>query len=108
MAMDNGPLIAAAELQRKLQIHDEQMQSYRAQKWARWKQLFFQSARKALFFLFGAAMVVFAITHRKEIDSLVRQKTDRALAHVQTKSATADALRQSTLNYEKEVDEASK
>ena len=108
MALDNAPLNTAAELQRQLQIHNQWVQSYRAKKQARLKQFLIRSGRAILFFLLGAVIVMFAVTHRKEIDLLVRQNVSRALAHVQTKTATTDSLRQSTVNYEKEVDEASK
>lgn len=108
MALDNAPLNTAAELQRHLQVHNQWVQSYRAQKLARVKQLLFQGARKMLFFLLGAVIVTLAITHRNELDALVRQTASRALAHVQTRTATTETLRKNTVNYEKEVDEASK
>lgn len=108
MALDNVPLNTAAELQRHFEVHNQWVQSYRAQKLSRLKQMLFQGARKILFFLLGAVIVTLAITHRNELDALVGQTASRALAHVQTRTVTTETLRQNTANYEKEVDEASK
>jgi hypothetical protein len=69
--------------------------------------MFFPGVRGILYFLLGATIVTFIVAHRNEIDAAARQKVSRVVNHVQTKTQTADPLRQSALSHEKEVDEAS-
>ena len=59
--------------------------------------------RKTFVFLFFATVFVFAHNHYTEIETLATAK----LGPVVKKIAAQDKLRQSALNYEKQVDDAS-
>ncbi len=65
---------------------------------------FFGRARKTFFYLFVATVLVFAFNHHTEIQSVAYAK----FVHVVKKVPGSDKLRQSAINYEKQVDDIAK
>jgi hypothetical protein len=61
---------------------------------------FFGRVRGVFIFLLAAAIMVFALNHRVEIQSLASAK----LAAVMQRSSASDKLRQNAVNYENQVD----
>ena len=108
MALNSGPVISAAEVQRRSQIQDQCLKRCRAQQRTQLKTMFFEGARGIFYFLLGATLVTVSVAHRNEIDAVAKQKVRRVVAHVQAKTQTTDPLRKNALNYEKEVEEAGK
>jgi len=106
--MDMMPAISEAETQRRVQIREQLEQDYRAQARSRWRRLIFSGVRRLFIFLLGAALVAFIVAHRQRIDSLATQKVGGVVAQFRAKTDTADPLRQSALDHEKEVEEAAK
>jgi hypothetical protein len=105
MAMDKAPLPSEAETRRCQQLRDRLAQEHRALAHTKLLDKIFSQVRVIFLFLLGAAIVTFIVAHQNQIDSLAAQKISHAVKRVQTKSAS-DPLRQSALNYEKEVDAA--
>jgi hypothetical protein len=60
--------------------------------------------RSIFIFLFIAAILVFAFNHQTEIQTLAYAKLERVIKH----SPSSDKLRQSAINYEKQVDNIAK
>ena len=106
--MDMMPAISEAETQRRTQIRERLERDYRAQTRRRWRQIILTGMRRMFVFLLGTALVLFIVAHRRSIDSLAAQKVGGVVAQIQTKTDTADPLRQGALNHEKEVEEAAK
>ena len=106
--MDMMPAISEAETQRRVQIREQLERDYRVQARSRWRRLIFSGVRRLFIFLLGAALVVFIVAHRQRIDSLAVQKVGGVVAQLRAKTDTADPLRQSALDHEKEVEEAAK
>jgi len=52
--------------------------------------------------------VTFIVAHRNQINLLTANKVSIAVTHLQTKTDTADPLRQGALDHEKEVEDAAK
>lgn len=99
------PVISEAETQRRAQLREQRARDGRTQTRSRWHRMITNGVRRTLVFLLGATVVTFVVAHRNQIDDLAAQKVSRAVAHIQSKADTADPLRQSALNYEKEVEE---
>ena len=106
--MDMMPAISEAETQRRSQIREQRKLDDRAQTRSRWRRLLVSGMRRAFIFLLGTALVAFIVAHRQRIDSLAAQKVGGVVAQLRVKTDTADPLRQSALNYEKEVEEVAK
>jgi hypothetical protein len=68
------------------------------------RRQFFGRVRRTFIFLFVAAILVFVLNHHTQIQSLAYAK----LARVVKKSPGSDKLRQSAINYEKQVDDITK
>jgi cell division protein FtsL len=65
---------------------------------------FFGRVRKTFIYLFLATMLVLALNHYTEIQSLAYAKLVQTMKH----SPNSDKLRQSAVNYEQQVDEITK
>lgn len=105
MAPDNSPSISEAEAQRQAQIRDRLLRNYRAQEQSRLRQASDTGARKIFILLLGAAIVTFMVAHRNEINSVATKKIERIVTRIHSKNESSP-LRQSALNYEKEVNAA--
>jgi len=102
-----SPLFDEAETQRRKQIHDRLMREQRAQFWARLRHKLSSGVRSIFIFLLGAAFVVLALSHWNEINSVAAQKASRVVERVKSKQQS-NPLRQSALDYEKEVEDVAK
>jgi hypothetical protein len=102
MAMDMRPLIGDDESQRQQDIHDKLERACRAQKRTRLLQRLFSGIRSFSIFLMVAAVLTLMVWHWNEINSVAVQKISHVAAKVQAKDDSP--LRQSALNYEKEVE----
>jgi hypothetical protein len=69
---------------------------------------FFKKVRRIFIFLLGAAIVTFLLAHWNDLNSVAAQKVGRVMTQVEAKNKANDALRQSALNHENEVNEAGK
>jgi hypothetical protein len=105
MATDMSPAISAAETQRRAQLREQSRRDFCAQARIRLRRKIFSGVRRTFVFLLGAAIMTFVVAHRNQIHALATQKICRVVAHVKSKANAADPLRQSALNYEKEVEE---
>ena len=103
--MDMMPAISEAETQRRTKIREQIHRDCRTQTHKRWRQMILNVMRRTLIFLLGVAIVTAIVAHRNRIDSLATQKISGVVAQLQTKANTADPLRQSALDYEKQVEE---
>lgn len=105
--MDMRPLFDEAETQRQQQLRDQFVRDYRARWHAGLLRRFFGGVRRIFLFLLAAAIVTFIIWRLNEIDSVAAQKITSVASQVQSQHES-DPLRQSALNYEKEVEEAAR
>ncbi len=102
--MDMSPLIGDDESQRQQQIHDKLDRTCRAQRRTHLLQQIFSGIRSFSIFLMVAAVLTLIVWHWNEINLVAAQKISHVAATVQTNDDSP--LRQSALNYEKEVDAA--
>ena len=105
--MSMSPLIGEAEAQCQREFHRQRERKLRAQWWADLRHQIFSRVRGVFIFLLGATIVVFTFSHRMEINTTATQKISRMAAQVKVQTDSSQ-LRQSTLNYEKEVEEAAR
>jgi hypothetical protein len=106
--MDMMPAMSEAETLRREQIRGQRERDCRAQTWSRWRRMVVCGVRRIFIFLLGAALVTFIVAHRNQINLLTANKVSIAVTHLQTKTDTADPLRQGALEHEKEVEDAAK
>jgi hypothetical protein len=96
-----------AEMQRRQGIRVRRERELHAQARASLRRQISTGLRGAFIFLVGATVVGVILAHRTEIQSLATQKFSQVASQIKTKEA-ASPLRQSALNYEKEVDSITK
>jgi hypothetical protein len=107
MAMNIGPLITDAEAKRQRENHRERKRERRAQLWADIHREFISGVRAVFFFLLGVTILVFIVSNRTEISSVVTRKASRVADQIKIHEDSS-SLQQRTLSYEKQVDEAAK
>ena len=105
MAIEMVPFISPQETARRREIRERRERERHAQWRAELRQQLFCGVRGIFIFLLGLSIVVFVLAHRKEINVAGDRQLRRLATEVKMPAATA--LRQSALDYEKEVDEAS-
>ena len=103
--MDKTSFVSEAEIQRLSLFRAQSVRAARAKKWSRFGESLSEAVRTLLFFLLGAAIVASIVSYRDQIDAAAIQRAGRMVARVEIK-LKSDPLRQSALNYEKEVDAA--
>lgn len=105
MAKDNSPVISEAEAQRRAQLHDQLLRRHLAKERMRLRQEADSGVRTIFILLLGAAIVMFLVAHRNEINSVATKKIERIVTQIHSKNESS-SLRQGALNYEKEVNDA--
>ena len=92
------------ETRRQQQLRAQRVMQHRAQLRAELHRKISGQVRRVFGFLLSATIVLFIVSHLTKIDSTATKQVGRTVILIQTKAA-ASPLRQSALNYEKEVDE---
>jgi hypothetical protein len=107
LSLVTGSSFGEGEAQRQRELHQQSKRARRAQLWADIRHTFIDGVRAVFILLLGATIVVFIVSNRTEISSVVTQKISRAAIQVKN-HADSSPLRQDALNYEKQVDDAAK
>jgi hypothetical protein len=102
-----SPSIGEGEIQRQRELREQSKRAHRAQFWADVRHAFIDGVRAVFILLLGVTILIFAVSNRAEISSLVEQKAGQVAARLNN-PAKPGPLRQNALNYEKEVEDAAK
>ncbi|HEY5042400.1 MAG TPA: hypothetical protein VIK53_10395 [Verrucomicrobiae bacterium] len=96
-------MIGEAEAHRRQELRQQRVREERAKLRGRIRRQFAAGARKTFVFLFGAAILVFAMSDHAELNGFAK-RCGQSLAS----RNSHNALEQAALNYEKEVNDIAK
>jgi hypothetical protein len=107
LSLITSPSFGEGEAQRQQELRQQSRRSRRAQFWADVRHALIDGVRAIFIFLLGTTILVFIVSNRTEISSVVEQKASQMATRLNS-PANPGPLRQSALSYEKEVEDAAR
>jgi hypothetical protein len=107
LSLITSPSIGEGEAWRQRELRGQSKRARRARFWADVRFAFIDGVRAIFVLLLGVTVLVFIVSNRTEINSVVKLKASRLTGRLND-PANPGPLRQNALNYEKEVEDAAK